>query len=465
MLVGRDDELNTLNSLMKSKKAELLVLYGRRRIGKSSLIQHFCHGKKALLFEALEGESTKAQIDHFTAQMRSQISDPLLDGIEFHDWGAVFGYVTHYLERNEERIILFFDEFQWQAANQTRLVSLLKFTWDNHWKKHRPLLILCGSIGSFMVRNVLKSKALYGRTTSEMHLKGLPPASIKKMLGGMRSDEEALRYLLVFGGIPKYLEEVDPTKSFTQNMSRLCFSPDGVMVSEIERIFASQFRTPSTYKRIISELLYGPKRLKEISDALQMESSGGLKVYLDNLILSDMVEIPIFLDSDEKTKNKKYRISDEFLNFYSKFMQPNLKLIKQKTQSDLFTRITSNSFEPWLGLAFERFCVRNAFLIAKILGFSDHVIDWGEVLSKDGPGFQIDLAFKRNDKVMTLCEIKYWSKPVDTSVVQEMERKCSRFKLPRGFTLEKAIITVNGVEPALARSGYFHHVITLKDFF
>jgi hypothetical protein len=104
-------------------------------------------------------------------------------------------------------------------------------------------------------------------------------------------------------------------------------------------------------------------------------------------------------------------------------------------------------------------------MLADIMGFGDHVIDWGPIVSRDGEGFQIDLAFNRNDKVITLCEIKYWSAPVDGAVIASMERKCARFKAPRDVTVERALVTVHGVDASLQRSGYFHHIISLNDFF
>lgn len=463
MLVGRDEEIKTLKTLEKSRKAEMLVLYGRRRVGKSALIRHFCGGKRALSFEALEGLSTKEQIEHFTEQLRAQIRDPLLEGVQFSDWSAVFAYITHYLERQPGKVILFFDEFQWQAASQTKLVALLKFVWDNHWKQHAPLLILCGSIGSFMVRNVLRSKALYGRATAEMHLRGLSLDGASAMLKGMRSHDEVLKYLLVFGGIPKYLEEVDPHSSFVQNMNRLCFHRNGVMVSEIDRMFVSQFRVAATYKRIVTELLAGPKRLKDISKALGMTSSGGVKEYLDNLILADMAGVMVPFGRGESSKYKSYRIADEFLAFHAKYLEPNLKIIHQTTAGDLFSRLTAKSWEPWLGLAFERFCLKHAAVLADLMGFGDHLLEWGAMASRSKPGYQVDLAFRRNDNVLSICEIKYWSKPIDSSVISAMEKKCAQIAIPRGYTLERVLITAHGVEPSVKKAGYFHHIIRLKD--
>jgi AAA+ ATPase superfamily predicted ATPase len=464
MIAGRAVELKHLQGLVKSAKAELLVVYGRRRIGKSALIRAFCEKRHALLFEALEGEGTQKQIMHFTSQLREQIRDPLLGGIEFKDWDGVLAYLTTYLASNKNKCILFFDEFQWQAASQGKLISLLKYYWDNHWKAHRPLLILCGSIGSFMVRKVLRSKALYGRVTSEIHLRGLDLSAAKVMLLGLRSHEEILLYLMTFGGVPKYLEEVDTSFSFHQNIDRLCFSPQGVMVNELDRIFASQFREASVYKRIVKYLLIRPQSLEEIAEHLKISSGGGLKQYMDNLILADMVEAVVPLGKAENTKIKRYRVCDEFLVFFAKFMEPHLKLIRAGAGRTPFQRLTGPQWKPWSGLAFERFCVRNATKLAQIMGFEDQLLEFGPIYERATPGFQVDLAFRRNDKVMTVCEIKYFDKPIDSSIIASMQRRCELVKLPRGWMIERALISVHGPDKALRASNYFHHYVRLDDF-
>ena len=243
MFVGRKNELKLLNDAYLSGKDELVVLYGRRRIGKSSLVKRFAEKKKAYYeFEALEGGTTPGQIGHFLQQLKKQIDDPILDSVRFANWEQVFTYLTEKVIDRKSKVkkILFLDELPWMAAGRIRLVSLLKYYWDNHWKGKHVMLILCGSVASFMVKKVLHSNALYGRTTVEILLKGFSPEEAACLLGKKRSREETLNYQLVFGGVPKYLEQINPNQSFNKNMNTLCFSPHGIMLKEVERIFYSE---------------------------------------------------------------------------------------------------------------------------------------------------------------------------------------------------------------------------------
>jgi AAA+ ATPase superfamily predicted ATPase len=237
MFVGRKRELKILEDAFRSRKSELAVIYGRRRVGKSSLINVFSQNKPdCFKFEAIEGEPTQIQIRHFTAQLRKQCNDPILDNVSFNSWENVFSYITERIINKKGRKILFFDELSWMAAGRGRLVSLLKFYWDNHWKENNIMLILCGSIAAFMLKKVIRSKALYGRITLELLLKGLPADESYSLIGRRRSKEEALKYLFVFGGVPKYLEDINSDRSFNHNLNRLCFSPHSTMVHEVNRM-------------------------------------------------------------------------------------------------------------------------------------------------------------------------------------------------------------------------------------
>ena len=215
MFVGRKNELKILNDAYRSGKSQLVVIYGRRRIGKSSLVKEFSKDKHQFFsFEAIEGEGTPIQIRHFTAQLKKQYDDPILENARFSSWESVFSYLTDRIINRKTAKIIFLDELSWMAAGRSRLVSLLKFYWDNHWKGKKVMLILCGSVASFMVKKVLRSKALYGRITLDLLLKGLLAEDAYALIGRKRSREEALKYLLVFGGVPKYLEDINPNRSF-----------------------------------------------------------------------------------------------------------------------------------------------------------------------------------------------------------------------------------------------------------
>jgi len=466
MFVGRKNELKLLNDAYRSEKDELVVLYGRRRIGKSSLVKCFAKKKKSYYeFEAPEGETTHRQIDHFSQQLKKQIDDPLLDSVRFANWEQVFTYLTEKIIKRKTKVkkILFLDELPWMAAGRIRLVSLLKYYWDNHWKGKHVMLILCGSVASFMVKKVLHSNALYGRTTIEILLKGFSPGEAAYLLGKKRSREEILNYQLVFGGVPKYLEQINPNQSFNQNMNTLCFSPHGIMLKEVERIFYSQFREPRTYLKIINLLKNGIFSLGEISSKTKIPSGGGLKQYLKNLERAEMIRSFVPFDHSWNSKFKKYTLADEFLVFFFKYIEPNLRVIKESSSRRLFETLTQNRFDTWLGFAFERFCLKHAGMLAFVMDFADDLLLASPYFKKNDERFQVDLLYKRADRVITVCEIKHQNMKIGTHIIPEMQRKCALLKVPRGYALEKALISLYGPDNSLKDTGYFHHFVTLDD--
>jgi hypothetical protein len=466
MFVGRKNELKLLNDAYRSEKDELVVLYGRRRIGKSSLVKCFAEKKKSYFeFEALEGVTTQGQINHFSQQLKKQIEDPILDSVRFANWEQVFTYLTEKIIKRKTKVkkILFLDELPWMAAGRIRLVSLLKYYWDNHWKGKHVMLILCGSVASFMVKKVLHSNALYGRTTIEILLKGLAPEAVAYLLGKKRSREETLSYQLVFGGVPKYIEQINPNQSFNQNMNTLCFSPHGIMLKEVERIFYSQFREPRTYLKIINLLKNGIFSLGEISSKTKIPSGGGLKQYLKNLERAEMIRPFVSFNRSGNSKFIKYALADEFLIFFFKYIEPNLLVIKESSSRRLFETLTQNSFDIWLGFAFERFCLKHAGMLAVVMDFADDLLLASPYFEKNDERFQIDLLYKRADRVITVCEIKHQNMKIGTHIIPEMQRKCALLKLPRGYALEKALISLYGPDNSLKDTGYFHHFVTLGD--
>lgn len=467
MFVGRRKELALLEDAYRSTKSELVVIYGRRRIGKSSLVNHFGHGKPHFFpFEAVEGETTRNQIRHFTLGLRKHTGDRLLDNVDFKNWEQAFSYITDRLipkKNGDEKTIILFDELQWMAAGRTKLVSLLKYYWDNQWKDKHVLLILCGSIASFMTRKVLKSNALYGRINLEILLKSLPADEAALLFREKRSKEEILKYLMVFGGVPKYLEEINLDRSFNQNINRLCFSPHGPLVNEVERLFYSQFRETQIYKKIVELLKTGIFSLEEISRRVGISSGGGLKSYLINLEQAEIIRSFIPFGKGFKSKFRKYALFDEFLYFYFKYMEPHRRIMTEGESDHLFETLAGESFDLWMGFAFERFCLRHSGLLAERMGFRDVVLLAAPHFGKDDQKFQVDLLYQRSDRVITVCEIKYRNKPITREIIPEMDRKCRLLSIPPGYTIEKALISLYGPDESLKKAAYFHHSITLAD--
>jgi len=316
-----------------------------------------------------------------------------------------------------------------------------------------------------MIKRVIHSKALYGRINWELCLSPLAPNEIYQLLDGKRSKDEALLYALIVGGIPKYLQDIDPHKSFDQNINRLFFTKNGLFVQEYGRVFFSQFKEYKTYEAIVLLLKNGPRSLNEIASHISISSGGGLKTYLTNLEQASFISSYIPFNKKINSKLIKYKLTDEYIRFYFKFVEPNLKIISHNTDRNLFSEIVKPSWASWLGFAFENFCMKNALYMAKLMGFSEEVLHWGPLFHKDDQRFQIDLVFVRKDKVLTVCELKYLSEPITTAIVSEMERKCSLISVPHGYTLERALICRFGIEPSLAALNYFHHVISASDFF
>lgn len=465
MFCGRQNELETLNECFQSNRSQLVVIYGRRRVGKSRLVEKFVEGKHFFAFEALEGGRTDVQIQHFTQTLRKQLNDPILDSVNFRSWEAVFDFLNEKLLGSKERTVVFFDEFQWMAAGQSHLVSVVKFYWDKHWKNKNVMLILCGSIASFMVNKVIKSSALYGRITKEILLTGLAPKDVVPFFKNKRGKEEILKYLLVFGGIPKYLEEIDLNKSFHKNMNELCFTPHGYMLEEFEKIFYAQFKETKIYTQIVKLLKDKLYSLDDLSKKIGLPSGGGLKNYLTNLENAEIIKCIIPFGNTPNTKFKKYKLTDEYLCFYFKYIEPNKITISHSFSNKLFETVSKNNLDVWFGFAFERFCLKHANLLAQIMGFHDEVLDAAPYFAKGENQFQIDMLYKRTSNIITLCEMKFHNKPIGTGVIPEVEKKRSLFPLPYGYTLENSLISPYGPDDSLKAAEYFHHHVTLNDFF
>lgn len=466
MFGGRKQELKILEEEYKSSKNSLVVIYGRRRVGKSSLIEKFGKNKKLFYsFEAIEQGTTIEQIQHFTESLKKQINDPILSSIHFKTWREVFNYLDQKFVNNQHKVVLCFDEFQWMAAGQSKLPSLLKFVWDTQWKNKKIMLILCGSIASYMVKKVVKSKALYGRISREILLQGLEPNESLILFKNKRSKEEVLKYLLIFGGIPKYLENIDLNESFNKNMNRLCFSKGSFMLEEPDAIFYSQFKETETYLKIVRLLQTGIHSYKQISDKLKICSGGGLTSYLYNLELAEIISEYKPFDNQSNTNLKRYKLSDEFLCFFYKYMEPNLDLIQGNRSSNLFDRLCASEYLPWMGYAFERFCLKHAYYLIDKLGLTNEVLRVGPYFKRNDQGFQIDLAIARNDNVISLCEIKYQESPIKTTIIPEFERKLSLFPIPKGYCVEKVLISTQGPTESLKDTGYFHQYLDLEGIF
>ena len=465
MFYGRQTELNALEALYSQKTSSLVTVYGRRRVGKSTLIRHFVNKRSHLIFEGIENVSELKQIQSLMQMFKQQTQNSDLDFIKLETWEDFFRFLSGYVQKHsKDKMVLVFDEFQWMCQGRSDVVSLFKYYWDAHFKNLNLVFILCGSIASFMVNKVIRSKALYGRLSLALQVKKLKPEDAAKFISRTRSSAEIIKYLMILGGVPKYWELIKQNKSFEQNIEEMFFSQHPLFEQEFEKIFYSHFKEPQNYLKIVKFLISGPKNLDEIAQHLKMKSSGGISRYLRNLELAEFVRAEIPFDKPLESKTRKYRLCDEFLVFYAKYVLPNEKSIKEGQGPTVFRNKVQSKWAPWMGIAFERFCVNHSLWLAEKMGFLDKVESYGPYWNRKDTQFQVDLIFRRSDNVITLCEMKFSDKPIGVEVIKEVQRKCELITIPKNHTLEKALITVNGIDRSVKTLEYFDHVLDIEDF-
>jgi hypothetical protein len=235
------------------------------------------------------------------------------------------------------------------------------------------------------------------------------------------------------------------------------------MLTEIDKVFYNQFREARIYFNIVKELKADIRSLNDIAGKLKMTSSGGLKRYLTNLEQAEIIRAHIPWDKKTNSKTIKYSLSDEYLRFYFRYIEPNRRAIRDaKKPRRLFETLTKNSLQVWLGLAFERFCIKHADTLSLLMGFQEQVLYAGSVFEKHHRQFQIDLLYKRADNVITVCEIKFYNQEISTKIIPEMKKKLEKLTIPRGYSVETALISLYGPDKSLANSHFFDHTLTAE---
>lgn len=468
--VGRQDEINKLREMSDLGEAAIIVVYGRRRVGKTELLEQVFYKRNLLKFEGIEGADEKSQKRLVLEQLARYVQDPLIAKIQAENWRDVFELIGRFVAKG--CWTLYFEEVQWLAAYQNTFVSELKYVWDNLYR-HNPdlLVILCGSSPSFMTSAILKSKALYNRSQYEIPLKEFHLMDIASFLGPKRSPAEIMDAALTVGGIPEYLKWINRESSVYLGICRQAFTSGGFFVHEQERIFVSSLGNSKNYRTIVdhlSKVRFATR--EEILRTLKMESGGTTSRLFDDLEICGFINKYAPFYAEEGSLLSRYHIQDAYLQLYYKFIQPIRKGIDQGDYDKNPQRaLKTDTYRKWLGFAFERWCRQNHRLFARILGFEAVVYRQGAFFNrasaKEDNGYQIDLVYDRDDRVYTVCEIKYLQSPVKKDIIKEFERKLELFPNPKKRTLHKVLITSEGADPSVTQAGYFDKIISLKDIF
>lgn len=464
---GRKDELDRLGSLLKKKTSSLIVVKGRRRIGKSRLILEFSKGLKTFIFTGLpptENTNAKTQREYFVQQMERLLG---IRGVKPDDWGDIFWQLSKAIPSTQALVV--FDEINWMGSCDHTFLGKLKSAWDLNFKNNPKLMmILSGSMSSWIDENILSSTGFMGRISLELTLDELPlPVCNLFWRNKARSisSYEKFKILSVTGGVPRYLEEIDLDLSAEENIYNLAFRKGGLLVEEFDRIFSDLFSTRFLrYKQIVERLVDGNATMEQICTAINLEKGGTISAYLEDLVETGYIvrDYTWNIKSGKESNLCKFRLRDNYLRFYLKYIEP------RRTQIEKNRVVTPPAWTTVMGIQFENLVLNNFHRIYELLG-----IDPGEIIydnpyfqrsAKTHAGCQVDYLIQTRFNTLYICEIKFSKEPIGTSVIKEMQQKIDCIAKPKGFSFRPVLIHVNGVTDAVIESEYFAKIIDFGQF-
>ena len=325
--IGREDELKVLEELAGSGRPEFFVLYGRRRVGKTELLQRLCSGEHRAVYFLAAQVREKDNLRSFKEALKEGLGgDSLLDGIELPDWSAALGFAAE--RAGDERLILVLDEFPYLCDSTKGLPSQLQQFWDTRGKRSSLMLVLCGSQVSFMEKEVLAERSpLFGRRTGQRRLEPLRPIETLDFFPSWSVEDRVLAYG-VLGGMPAYLRRFQEGRTLQENIAAEILRPEGYLFDEVQFLLRSELTTPHTYNSILAAVARGASRIGDIAVNVGVDSPTASKYLhvLRELRLVDR-EVPITDPDPLRSRKGRYRISDRFLAFHFRFLQPHLSLV------------------------------------------------------------------------------------------------------------------------------------------
>jgi AAA+ ATPase superfamily predicted ATPase len=467
MFVGRDREMALLRDFTSRSTAGLVVCRGRRRIGKSTLIEQFGNGRRFYEFYGLaprKGIDNADQLKHFGELMGSSFGVPPM---HFENWHEALSTLAG-LTAKEETIILL-DEISWMASNDKDFPGKLKGVWDTRFKKNdRLILVLCGSVTSWIDTNILNDKGFMGRVSLTLTLDELPLHAANAFWHGTKhiSATEKLRLLCVTGGVPRYLEEIRSDQTAEQNIKRMCFSPEGLLFTEFGKIFRDIFALRSeTFKRIVEALSGAPMQPGDLCRALGVGPTGGLSEQLRVLVAAGMLARDYAWDtSGRRTALSKYRIRDNYLRFYLRYIDPQ----KEKIEQGLFRDIHLEQLANWdslMGYQFENLVLNNLDAVIRRLDIAPESIlsaaPYFQRKTRRHMACQVDLLIQTKH-TLYLCEVKF-RKQIDAGVIHDVERKIEALPGGARHSVRPVLIYDGELAPSIKRSDAFCRLIPMAD--
>ena len=469
-IIGREIEKVILKDCYDSDKAELITVYGRRRVGKTFLVKNFFKENIDFYITGIYQGSKKEQLTFFNKQLceYSGVAYP-----QVNDWFEAFNQLKHYISNlSKKRIVVFIDELPWLDTPRSRFLKAFELFW-NSWAADQSniKLIVCGSATTWMISNLLGSKGgLYNRVTRKIKLSPFTLAETESFLkskGIVWNRYQIAEAYMILGGTPYYLQMLQKGYSLSQNIDLLFFAQNAELKLEYDFLFRSLFKDSTLYKNTVELLSKKAKGMtrKEILSLLKIQEGGAFSDVLENLCNCDFVRK--YSAFGKKERDVMYQLSDLFTLFYLKFV----KNSNGRDEHLWSNMIDSPERRTWCGYSFEQVCLHHIPQIKQKLGISgiqSNICSWYYRGDENTRGGQIDLIMDRRDQVINLCEMKYSTSEYEITKKYNDEMQ-KRKELFRSVTktrkaLHLTMVTTYGIKNN-AYSGMIQNQITLDDLF
>ncbi|WP_129715194.1 ATP-binding protein [Pedobacter sp. SYP-B3415] len=473
-IIGRVAEQQLLGQALHQPEAQLIAVYGRRRVGKTYLIRKFYSKQLVFEFSGVHHAAMKVQLENFAYALKNAFSMPVLPA-GLATWGQAFQLLQDSLapQLKRKKGVVFLDEFPWLNARKSGFLSAFEFFWNN-WASQQPnlIIVICGSAASWMIQKIVNNKGgLHNRITRKIRLLPFTLAETGSFLHArkVRLDHFQITQLyMVMGGIPHYLKEAEPGESAAQVIDRTCFSKDGLLRHEFQNLYHSLFSNAQSHIDIVRALANKPSGMtrNEIIDACDLKSGGTTSLLLDELAESGF--IAAYLPYNKSLRDRIYKLSDEYSAFYFKFLERG----RSMGSGTWFKMMKNQAWKSWSGLAFESLCLKHVSDLKAALGISGVYTEesaWRFAGRADRPGCQVDLLIDRSDACISLCEIKFSEGPF--TITKEYAGALTNKKqvfLEQSKTRKTVFIvmvTTFGVSSNVYKASLVQNEITLNDLF
>lgn len=472
MLIGRNKEKGELLNALRTDQSEFVAVYGRRRVGKTYLIRETFNYQFAFQHTGLANANMQKQLKNFKASLQKAGMQKVP---RITCWLDAFFTLEQFLDSiHQERKIIFLDELPWLDTPRSDFVSALEHFW-NGWATTRKdiVLIICGSATSWIIEKIINNHGgLHNRLTKRILLQPFTLKECEEFVqsqGLVMSRMQIMEAYMIMGGIPFYWNFLQKGQSLVQNIDRLFFSKEGELKNEFDMLYASLFKNPDNYIRVITAL--GEKKAgmtrEEIITQTNMADSGTLTKVLKELEWCGFIRKYNILG--KKIKSALFQLIDNYTLFYFRFIKQN----ENNDEHFWSNSVQSSLYHNWCGLSFERICLLHIPQIKQKLGIQgilSNTYSWSSKSNEELglPGVQIDMLIDRNDQVINLCEMKYATSAYSLSKEEDMKlrKRLETFRMTTQTSkaIHLTMITTYGLSPNI-HSGIIQNEVTMDDLF